>query len=78
MTTIAITIGLLVMAAAAVLFAMSLARAAAAGDRQRRRAHQLYLLRYEGGERLCAVCGEPTRYSLHGRPIHPECRKDAA
>ena len=61
------------------IFAFALARASAQADRQARRAHvEHMLLRYQGGERPCVVCGEPTAYSLHGRAIHPTCREDAA
>ena len=81
MTTIALIIAALVMAAAAVLFGLSLAKAAARGDRLMRRAHQDYLLRYVGGEPgRCVVCGKPVElnYTLNGRIMHPRCRKDAA
>lgn len=37
-----------------------------------------YEMRYKGGDALCVVCGRPTPYTLHGRPIHPEHREDVA
>lgn len=59
-------------------FAWALCRVSAQADRDAHRAHQEYLLRYVGSGRPCVRCGELTHYSLKGRPIHPECRKDAA
>lgn len=76
--TIPFLIGILVMTAAAILFAFSLARAAAQGDRRARAARVDYLLRYTGGGAPCVKCGEPTHYSLRGKPIHPTCREDVA
>jgi len=72
-TLITVAVGLVV-----ALFAYSLARASADGDRVMAEAHQDYLLRYRGDEAACVICGEPTRYSLHGKPMHPECRRDVA
>ena len=66
------------LAAIVALFAYSLARSAADGDRVMAQAHQDYLLRYQGGEAACVVCGIETRYSLHGKPMHPGCRRDVA
>lgn len=39
---------------------------------------QSYQMRYKGGDAPCVVCGRPTPYTLHGRPIHPEHREDVA
>jgi hypothetical protein len=34
------------------------------------------LLRYKGGDPACVICGEPTRYTLNGTPVHPgPCRR---
>lgn len=76
--TTALIIGALIMAVAAILFALSLAKAAARGDRLMRRAHIDYQMRYVVGDALCSACGKPTVYSLRGRPTHPHCRTDAA
>ena len=59
------------------LIAYSVARSAADGRRMEE-ARQGYLLRYQGGEHVCVVCGIETRYSLRGKPMHPGCRRDAA
>lgn len=80
MTTAILTV-VAVVAAALLLFAYSLARAAADGDRMARRHQQEVILRYKGGEPgRCVVCGEivEPRYTLNGRTIHPTCRESAA
>ena len=59
------------------LIAYSVARSAADG-RHMEEARQGYLLRYQGGEHVCVVCGIETRYSLRGKPMHPGCRRDVA
>ena len=76
--TIPIIIAALVMSAAGILFGLAICRTAARADRQARQAHVKYLMRYEGGERPCCKCGEPTAYSLRGSAIHPHCREDIA
>ena len=72
-TLVAVAVGIVV-----ALFAYSLARASADGDRVMAEAHQDYLLRYQGPTAACVVCGIETRYSLHGKPMHPGCRRDVA
>jgi len=72
-------IGAILVFATSALLTFSLCRTSAQADRQARRAHvEHMLMRYQGGERPCIVCGELTHYSLHGRAIHPTCREDAA
>ena len=72
------TLIVIALAAIVALFAYSVARSAADSDRVMAEAHQDYLLRYRGDEAACVICGEPTRYSLRGKPMHAECRRDVA
>jgi hypothetical protein len=74
--TIPIIIALLIMAAAGILFGLSLAKAAARGDRLMRRERQLYLLRYRGGDEPCRICRRPTAYGDQHGPIHVGCRRE--
>lgn len=57
----------------AALFAWALVRGGTQKPTPRPRSR--YEMRYRGGDAPCVVCGRPSRgYTLHGRPIHPECR----
>ena len=73
---VGIVVGLFAYTAVDALITYSVARSTA--DRRMKEAHQEYLLRYQGGEHVCVVCGIETRYSLRGKPMHPGCRRDVA
>ena len=75
-TTTALTIAALVMLIAFALFVFSLMRGSARSERMAQRQRQDLLMRYEGGDPPCVICGEPSRYSLNGKPVHPgPCRR---